>query len=104
MGELTNKFANFLLSNRFARGDRTALLLPNCPQYYIALFGTHKAGGCVVSLNPILKEPELEFYFKEVKPKAVVLLDALLPLVKKSCWQLVLRVRSNTHKLCRVLV
>ncbi|OFW04439.1 MAG: AMP-dependent synthetase [Acidobacteria bacterium RIFCSPLOWO2_02_FULL_68_18] len=41
-------------------GDRVALLLPNCPQFFIAQFGTWKAGGIVVPLNPIYTERELE--------------------------------------------
>src|SRR3970040_228013 len=42
------------------RGDRVALLLPNCPQFFIAEFGAWKSGGGVVALNPIYPERELE--------------------------------------------
>lgn len=81
--ELTNKFANLLLSQGFQRGEKVALLLPNCPQYHISFFGTHKAGGVVVSLNPMLKEIELEYYFKQVKPKFVIAISSIYELAKR---------------------
>ena len=41
-------------------GDRVALLLPNCPQFFVAEFGAWKAGAVVVPVNPIYSERELE--------------------------------------------
>jgi long-chain acyl-CoA synthetase len=41
-------------------GDRVALVLPNCPQFFIAEFGAWKNGAIVVPLNPIYSERELE--------------------------------------------
>src|SRR5438034_6849098 len=35
------------------RGDRVALLLPNCPQFFIAELGAWKLGAVVAPLNPI---------------------------------------------------
>jgi len=43
-----------------ARGDRVGLLLPNCPQFFIAQFGAWKIGAIVAPLNPIYTEHELE--------------------------------------------
>jgi long-chain acyl-CoA synthetase len=37
-----------------------ALVLPNCPQFFIAEFGAWKNGAIVVPLNPIYSERELE--------------------------------------------
>jgi long-chain acyl-CoA synthetase len=42
------------------RGDRIALLLPNCPQFLIAQYGAWKIGAIVAPLNPIYTEYELE--------------------------------------------
>ena len=42
------------------RGDRIGLLLPNCPQFFIAEFGAWKLGAVVAPLNPIYTEHELE--------------------------------------------
>ena len=42
------------------RGDRVALLLPNCPQFFIAEFGAWKIGAIVAPLNPTYTEREIE--------------------------------------------
>jgi long-chain acyl-CoA synthetase len=42
------------------RGDRVGLLLPNCPQFFIAELGAWKLGAIVAPLNPIYTEHELE--------------------------------------------
>src|SRR5213594_1599606 len=42
------------------RGDRVALLLPNCPQFSIAQFAAWKLGAIVSPLNPTYTEHELE--------------------------------------------
>src|SRR6185369_12230686 len=40
-------FSAALASRGVRKGDRVALLLPNCPQFLIAEFGIWKAGGVV---------------------------------------------------------
>ena len=45
---------------RHRRGDRVALLLPNCPQFVIAQFGAWKIGAIVAPINPTYTERELE--------------------------------------------
>jgi long-chain acyl-CoA synthetase len=41
-------------------GDRVALILPNCPQFFVAQFGVWKCGGIVVPLNPTYTGHEIE--------------------------------------------
>ena len=41
------------------KGDRVALLLPNCPQFLIAEIGAWKAGATVLPLNPLYTAGEL---------------------------------------------
>jgi long-chain acyl-CoA synthetase len=42
------------------RGDRVALLLPNCPQFVIAELAIWKLGAAACPLNPLYTETELE--------------------------------------------
>jgi len=56
---LSDAFAAALAALGVAKGDRVALLLPNCPQFLICELGAWKAGAVVVPLNPIYTEPEL---------------------------------------------
>lgn len=55
----SDALARALIAGHFRAGDRLAVLLQNDPQWPVALLGTWKAGGIVVSLNPMLKEREL---------------------------------------------
>jgi long-chain acyl-CoA synthetase len=41
------------------RGDRVALLLPNCPQFLIAELAAWRLGAVIIPLNPIYNEEEL---------------------------------------------
>ncbi|WP_290724878.1 AMP-binding protein [Archaeoglobus sp.] len=84
MDELSTKFANYLIENGFEKDDRLALVLPNVPEFYIGYFGTLKAGGICVLLNPMLREMELEYFFQESKPKFVLTLDLIYPAVEKA--------------------
>src|SRR5687767_2745679 len=45
-------FAAALSALGVRKGDRVALVLPNCPQFLIAEFGAWKAGAIVCPLNP----------------------------------------------------
>jgi long-chain acyl-CoA synthetase len=55
---LPDAFAAALLSLGVRKGDRFAVLLPNCPQFLIAELGACKAGAVPVPLNPIYGESE----------------------------------------------
>src|SRR5574341_157918 len=63
-------------------GDRVALLLPNIPQIVLAFFGTWKAGGMVVPLNPLYTERELEYALQECGAETVVVLTPFYNKVK----------------------
>ena len=43
--------ANHLRSLGLGKGDKVALMLPNCPEFIIAYFGIQKMGGVAVTLN-----------------------------------------------------
>jgi long-chain acyl-CoA synthetase len=59
LDELSDRFAAALVSGGVRRGDRVALLLPNCPQFLIAELGAWKAGATVLPLNPLYTGGEL---------------------------------------------
>ena len=49
--EKANRFANFLLSRGFGKGDKIAILLMNCLEWLPIYFGVLKAGCMAVPLN-----------------------------------------------------
>src|SRR5882672_10296889 len=64
------------------RGDRVGLLLPNCPQFFIAQFGAWKLGAIVAPLNPIYTEHELEGPVRDHGIETVVTLTRFYQRVK----------------------
>jgi long-chain acyl-CoA synthetase len=73
---LSDAVAAALVSHRIARGDRVALLLPNCPQGVISQLAVWKAGAIAVPLNPLYSETELTHAFRESGAVAAIVLTA----------------------------
>jgi long-chain acyl-CoA synthetase len=60
---------------RLQKGDRIALMMPNCLQYPVALFGALRAGLTVVNTNPLYTVRELEHQLKDSGAKAIVVFE-----------------------------
>ena len=67
------------------RGDRVALLLPNCPQFSIAQFGAWKLGAIVAPLNPTYTEHELEGPLRENGVETIVTLTRFYAAGETAC-------------------
>jgi long-chain acyl-CoA synthetase len=65
------------------RGDRIALVLPNCPQFVIAELGAWKIGAVVAPLNPLYAEAELEAALRESGAIAIVGLTRYYARIKR---------------------
>ncbi|MBE4908205.1 long-chain-fatty-acid--CoA ligase [Bacillus luteolus] len=81
--ESSLKFANYLKKIGLEKGDRVAIMLPNCPQGVIAYYGTLFAGGVVVQTNPLYMEREIEYQMNDSGSKIIITLDILYPRVSK---------------------
>ncbi|MDE3154883.1 MAG: long-chain fatty acid--CoA ligase [Acidobacteriota bacterium] len=79
---LSDQFAAALADLGVRKGDRVALMLPNCPQFIIAEFGAWKAGAVVAPLNPIYTAAEIEGPLRESGAKVVVTLTPYYERVK----------------------
>jgi long-chain acyl-CoA synthetase len=64
------------------RGDRVALILPNCPQFFVAEIGAWKAGAIVCPINPTYTEREMEGALKANGAETVVTLTPFYGRVK----------------------
>lgn len=78
------KFANALTALGVRKGDRVAVMLPNCPQSVIAYYGTLLTGGIVVMTNPLYMPRELEYQLNDSGAKTIVTLDLLFERVMKA--------------------
>ncbi|MEC2076842.1 AMP-binding protein [Metabacillus fastidiosus] len=81
--EYSLKVANYLQSLGLKKGERVAIMLPNCPQAVVAYFGVLFAGGIVVQTNPLYMERELEYQLKDSGSTYIITLDLLYPRVSK---------------------
>lgn len=74
-----DRFAWGLVDLGVKTGDRVAIQMPNCPQYIISYFAVLRAGGVVVSMNPMFKSAELEYEIVDATPKILICSDRLYP-------------------------
>lgn len=65
------------------RGERVALIMPNCPQHLIALFAVFKLGAVVAEHNPLYTARELEGPFKDHGAKIVIAWDNVYEVCQK---------------------
>ena len=67
--------AAYLQSLGLAAGDRVAVMLPNVPQYPVAVAGILRAGYVVVNVNPLYTPRELEHQLKDSGAQAIIILE-----------------------------
>ncbi|WP_448547803.1 long-chain-fatty-acid--CoA ligase FadD [Thalassotalea fusca] len=58
-----------------SKGDKFAIMVPNCLQYPIALFGALLAGLTVVNVNPLYTARELEHQLKDSGAKGMLIIE-----------------------------
>ena len=69
-------FAAYLQSTLgLGRGARVALMMPNCLQYPVAMFGVLRAGCTVVNVNPLYTARELEHQLCDAGCEAIVIVE-----------------------------
>jgi len=65
------------------KGDKFAIMVPNCLQYPIALFGALLAGLTVVNVNPLYTARELEHQLKDSDAKAMLIIENFAQTLEK---------------------
>ena len=68
-------FGAWLQGRGLGKGARVAIMMPNCLQYPIAMFGVLRAGCTVVNVNPLYTPRELEHQLKDAGAEAIVILE-----------------------------
>jgi len=72
---LSQAFAAYLQGLGLVKGDRVAIMMPNVPQYPVAVAGILRAGLVVVNVNPLYTARELEHQLKDSGAKAIVIVE-----------------------------
>jgi long-chain acyl-CoA synthetase len=73
--KLSQALAAYLQSLGLSKGDRVAIMMPNCPQYPVAVAAILRAGLVVVNVNPLYTPRELEYQLKDSGAKAIVIIE-----------------------------
>src|SRR5207248_5124723 len=72
LDDAVSRFAGWLNARGIRAGDRVAIFLENSPQFAIAYYGTLRAGGIAVCLNPMHKAVELLHEFDDSGARVLV--------------------------------
>ncbi|MEW6184324.1 MAG: long-chain fatty acid--CoA ligase [Thermodesulfobacteriota bacterium] len=83
VNKLSDEFAAALLALGVKKGDRVALVMPNCPQAIICRWGSWKVGAILVHLNPVYTEAEMEHALKDCGAETAVVLTPFYQGIKK---------------------
>jgi long-chain acyl-CoA synthetase len=77
--ESARRFATALENLGVKKGDRVAVMLPNCPQFVIAFFGASMIGAIVVNTSPLYVARELEYQLRDSGAETLVILNQFYP-------------------------
>ena len=75
--------AAYLQSMGLNKGDRVAIMMPNVPQYPVAVAAILRAGYVVVNVNPLYTARELEHQLKDSGARAIVIIENFAATLEK---------------------
>ena len=75
LDELSLALAAFLQHLGLSQGSRVAVMMPNLPQYMVAIAAVLRAGLVVVNVNPLCTPRELEHQLVDSGAEAIVVLE-----------------------------
>ena len=76
LDRLSLDFAGYLLGElKLKKGDRVAIMLPNCLQYPVAILGVLRAGLTVVNTNPMYTPRELKHQMVDSGASVILVMD-----------------------------
>jgi long-chain acyl-CoA synthetase len=83
-----NRLAAALEALGVRKGDRVALMMPNCPQFVIGYFGALRAGAVVTAANSMYTAREVTHQWNDAGPKVVISDRRLFPVIRAALPQL----------------
>jgi long-chain acyl-CoA synthetase len=75
LDRMSRDLGAWLQAKGLAKGARVAVMMPNCLQYPVCVFGILRAGYVVVNVNPLYTARELEHQMKDSGAEAIVILE-----------------------------
>ena len=81
--EESQALAAYLQSLGLSKGDRVAVMMPNVPQYPVAVAAILRARYVVVNANPLYTARELEHQLKDSGARAIVIIENFAATLEK---------------------
>ena len=75
LDELSRDLGAWLQGLGLSRGSRVALMMPNLPQYMVAIAAVLRAGLAVVNVNPLYTPRELEHQLRDSGAEVILILE-----------------------------
>ncbi len=72
---ISQDIAAYLQSLGLVKGDKVAVMMPNCPQYLAVMIGIVRAGLVLVNINPLYTASELEHQLLDSDAKALFIIE-----------------------------
>ena len=83
LGDQVSRAAQALTDRGVGRGDRVALVMPNCPQHVVAFYAALRLGAVVVEHNPLYTLEELLHQFLDHGATVAIAWDKVVPLLQQ---------------------
>ncbi len=83
LGEQIARAAEGLRKRGVRKGDRVALVLPNCPQHVVAFYAALRLGAVVVEHNPLYTPRELRHQFEDHGATVAIVWDKVARTVQE---------------------
>mgnify|MGYP005839212475 CR=1 FL=1 len=105
----SNAFACYLVAQGLKKGDKVAIVMPNCSAFAIAYWAVMKVGGVVAATNPTYPADKMAYQLKDSDALFVVTLSLFYPLIKQVQPQtgvkqvIVSNVKEYLHPIARFL-
>jgi len=80
---MSRAMAAWLQAQGLQKGDRVAVMMPNVPQYPVAVAAILRAGFVVVNVNPLYTARELEHQLKDSGAKLIIILENFAHVMQK---------------------
>lgn len=83
--EYSRDFAAYLQNElQLKKGDRIAIMLPNCLQYPVAVFAALRIGLVVVNVNPLYTANELVHQLKDAEVSTIIAIENFAATLQKA--------------------
>lgn len=69
---IVDRFAAVLYRLGLRKGDRIAVMLPNCLEYIVSYYAIQRLGGILVQVNPMYQQSELAYLLEDSEATAFV--------------------------------